>query len=55
MAADRRDLMRVAVAEYEHHQSRAGAPDGDPDAFWWYAAWAASVVPLLKELVAEGS
>ena len=53
MSADVRTRLRVAVAEYEHHRERAGAPDGDPDAAWWYAAWGEALVPALKELIAE--
>lgn len=54
MTADIRTRLRVAVAEYEGHRERAGEPDADPDASWWYAAWGEHLVPVLKELIAEG-
>jgi len=54
VTADIRTRLRVAVAEYEGHRERAGEPDADPDASWWYAAWGEHLVPVLKELIAEG-
>lgn len=43
--------LRMSVAEYEAHRGKAGDPDGDPDAGWWYAAWGAELVPALREAV----
>lgn len=53
MPLDRRlrDRLRVSVAEYEYHRERAGEPDADLDAFWWYAAWGEALVPVLKAII----
>lgn len=47
--------IRVSVATYEHHRKRAGEPDGDPDASWWYAAWGAELVPVLREALGKAA
>ena len=53
MTADTHTRLRVAVAEYEGHLARVGSPEHDPDADWWYAAWAEALVPVLKDVIEE--
>lgn len=43
--------LRVSVAEYEYHRERTAKAGSDPDAGWWYAAWAEALIPVLKELL----
>jgi hypothetical protein len=45
-----RDRVRASLAEYEVHRERG---DADPDAQWWYAAWAETLALALKAAVAD--
>jgi hypothetical protein len=40
------ERLRLSAAEYDAHRSK---PAADPDAGWWYEAWAAALVPALRE------
>ena len=51
--SDIRNRLRVAVGEYEYHRERAEEPEGDPDAYWWYAAWGEALLPTLKQVIEE--
>jgi hypothetical protein len=46
------DRLRVSLAEYEAHRERTAREGGDPDAEWWYAAWAEALAPALREAAA---
>jgi hypothetical protein len=48
-----RDRLRVSLAGYDEHRERTAREGADPDADWWYKAWAAAVVPVLREVLAD--
>jgi len=48
-----RDRLRVSLAGYDEHRERTAREGTDPDADWWYAAWAEALVPVLREIVAD--
>jgi hypothetical protein len=47
-----RDRLRVSLAGYDEHRERTAAEGADPDEGWWYKAWAETVVPVLREVLA---
>lgn len=54
MSDELRSRLRVSIAEYEVHTERITASGGsDPDADWWYAAWAEALIPYLRAALAS--
>jgi hypothetical protein len=54
MQKNLRDRLRVAVAEYEQHTASI-PPEGDPDSDWWYGKWAETILPVIKDVLKDGS
>lgn len=44
--------LRFHVAAFDAHGERT-AGGGDPDADWWYQAWAQALIPTLRKVTGE--